>query len=69
MQIYAESGKWHLPLIPIAMICILGNYQPSHSICLLLYTAIFFIGIGEEAYYNLAWSTLLGSICLLFNLQ
>ena len=47
MQISAESGRWYIPLIPIILLSILGDYSPGHSICLIAFTVIYFVGIGE----------------------
>ena len=46
MQIYSEIGRWYLPLIPVVAMCVLGEYSTPHTVCLMSFTVIYFVGIG-----------------------
>ena len=41
----------------------------GHSICLMAFTVIYFVGLGEEIYYNMGFAIMLGIVCLIFNIQ
>lgn len=69
MQIYSESSGTYLPLCPAILLCILGDFSPSHCICVISFTLIYSVGVGEESYYNMAWAVVIGILCLVFNVQ
>lgn len=47
MQVYTTSPLSYLPLAPISLFCLYCSLETSHTLALLVLTAIFSVGIQE----------------------